>query len=403
MMVELKNHVNIGLLIIGMLFFFIHIIARYYIIMVLDPQELVTPVILTLRDNIFQIGIIISAAALIIPSAGFPKDEEKIISYIYPIITLTYLLGLFLHASDSALAIYLIYNSGIVLIVLSIAIFLGFLGLRGKRLQASETERIATTVLSLMLILNLVLAIWIFSLISEGRIPGLIEGLSRDLTTLGTHSMRYAIWLVLAAFIMKFSKPNVDLRDYVGKIYRSIILVISGATIIWTLAYAGDIIGIPTIVVSGLMDGIIGISFLISALTIWGVFGKRGNITPHFGVGSIAFIWLLISGAVGLYLIVFYSWPGVPVIFDWRLFHLINSNWSLAVGIAAIGLASARSLGKLSWTPLILFSAAMIKSITFYMVYIDDQATGQQLIRLGEPFLMIGFIVIAIFLFRTES
>jgi hypothetical protein len=151
------------------------------------------------------------------------------------------------------------------------------------------------------------------------------------------------------------------------------------------------------------MDGIIGISFLISALTIWGVFGKRGNITPHFGVGSIAFIWLLISGAIGLYLIIFYSWPGVPVIFDWRLFHLINSNWSLAVGIAAIGLASARSLGKLSWTPLILFSAAMIKSITFYMVYIDDQATGQQLIRLGEPFLMIGFIVIAIFLFRTES
>jgi hypothetical protein len=378
-LVELKNHVNIGLIIVGMLFFSIHIIARYYVNLILMPQGMVTLSVVALRDNILQIGIIISSAALIIPSAGFPKDEEKIITYIYPIITLTYLLGLFLHASNSALATYI-----------SIIIFLGFLGLRGKRLQANETERIATTVLSLMLILNLVLTIWIFSLTSGGITS------SMNLTTLGTHSMRYAVWLVVAAFIMKFSNQN-------AKIYRSIILVISGATIIWTLAYAGDIIGIPTIVVSGLMDGIIGISFLISALTIWGVFGKRGNITPHFGVGSIAFIWLLISGAVGLYLIIFYSWPGVPVIFDWRLFHLINSNWSLAVGIAAIGLASARSLGKLSWTPLILFSAAMIKSITFYMVYIDDQATGQQLIRLGEPFLMIGFIVIAIFLFRTES
>ena len=389
-MVELKNHVNIGLIIIGMLFFSVYIIARYYIILILDPQGIVTPSIITLRDNILQIGIIISAAALIIPSAGFPKDEEKIITYIYPTITLIYLLGLFLHASNSTLAIYLVYNSGIILIVLSIIIFLGFLGLRGKRLQANETERIATTVLSLMLILNLVLTIWIFSLTSGGITS------SMNLTTLGTHSMRYAVWLVVAAFIMKFSNQN-------AKIYRSIILVISGATIIWTLAYAGDIIGIPTIVVSGLMDGIIGISFLVSALTIWGVFGKRGNITPHFGVGSIAFIWLLISGAVGLYLIVFYSWPGIPVIFDWRLFHLINSNWSLAVGIAAIGLASARSLGKLSWIPLILFSAAMIKSLTFYMLYIADQATGQQLIRLGEPFLMIGFIIIAIFLFRTES
>ena len=362
--------------------------------MVLDPQELVTPVILTLRDNILQIGIIISAAALIIPSAGFPKDEEKIISYIYPIITLTYLLGLFLHASNSALAVYLIYNSGIVLIVLSIAIFLGFLGLRGKRLQASETERIATTVLSLMLILNLVLAIWTFSLISEGRTSSL--NLITLLTTLGTHSMRYAVWLVAAAFIMKFSNQN-------EKIYRSIILVISGATIIWTLAYAGDIIGIPTIVVSGLMDGIIGISFLFSILTIWGFFGNRGNITPHFGVGSLAFIWFLIAGAAGLYLIMFYSSSGVPVSSGWRLFHLINSNWSLTVGIAALGLASARPLGKLSWIPLILFSAAMIKSLTTYMLNIFDPATALQLLKLGEPFLLIGFIVIAFLLFRTES
>jgi hypothetical protein len=215
--------------------------------------------------------------------------------------------------------------------------------------------------------------------------------------------MRYAIWLVLAAFIMKFSKPNVDLRDYVGKIYRSIILVISGATIIWTLAYAGDIIGIPTIVVSGLMDVIIGISFLVSALIILGVFGKRGNMTPHFGVGSIAFIWFLIAGATGLYLIIFYSLPGVSIPSTWRLFHLINSNWSLNVGIATIGLASARSFGKFSWIPLILFSAAMIKSLTTYMLYIFDQATGQQLIRLGEPFLLIGFLVIAFFLFRTKS
>ena len=393
-MVELKNHVNIGLIIIGMLFFSFYIIARYYIILILDPQGIVTPGIITLRDNILQIGIIISAAALIIPSAGFPKDEEKIISYIYPIITLTYLLGLFLHASNSALAVYLIYNSGIVLIVLSIAIFLGFLGLRGKRLQASETERIATTVLSLMLILNLVLAIWTFSLISEGRTSSL--NLITLLTTLGTHSMRYAVWLVAAAFIMKFSNQN-------EKIYRSIILVISGATIIWTLAYAGDIIGIPTIVVSGLMDGIIGISFLFSILTIWGFFGNRGNITPHFGVGSLAFIWFLIAGAAGLYLIIFYSSSGVPVSSGWRLFHLINSNWSLTVGIAALGLASARPLGKLSWIPLILFSAAMIKSLTTYMLNIFDPATALQLLKLGEPFLLIGFIVIAFLLFRTES
>tara|TARA_B100002003_G_scaffold102642_1_gene95376 strand:- start:120 stop:746 length:627 start_codon:yes stop_codon:yes gene_type:complete len=208
--------------------------------------------------------------------------------------------------------------------------------------------------------------------------------------------MRYAVWLVAAAFIMKFSNQN-------EKIYRSIILVISGATIIWTLAYAGDIIGIPTIVVSGLMDGIIGISFLFSILTIWGFFGNRGNITPHFGVGSLAFIWFLIAGAAGLYLIIFYSSSGVPVSSGWRLFHLINSNWSLTVGIAALGLASARPLGKLSWIPLILFSAAMIKSLTTYMLNIFDPATALQLLKLGEPFLLIGFIVIAFLLFRTES
>tara|TARA_B100000315_G_scaffold243360_1_gene266659 strand:- start:1785 stop:2579 length:795 start_codon:yes stop_codon:yes gene_type:complete len=264
------------------------------------------------------------------------------------------------------------------------------LGLRGKRLLANETDRIATTVLSFILILNLVLTIWIFSIISGGKTPSL------NLTTLSTHSLRYALWLVIAAFIMKFSNQN-------EKIYRSLILVISGATIIWTLAYAGYIIGLPTSIVSGFMDGIIGIAFLISAFTIWGIFGKRGNITPHFGVGSIAFIWFFIAGAAGLYLIIFYSLPGDPVSPGWRLFHLINSNWSLTVGIAALGLASARSLAKLSWIPVILFSAAMIKSSVTYMLNIYDPASALPLLRFGEPFLMIGFFVIVIFLFRTES
>ena len=91
-----KNFIHTGLITIGILFFLIYIIARYYVIVVLDPQGLVTTSVISLRDSFFNIGIIISATSLTLPSVKFPKDEEKIIAYLYPIITLIYILGLFL-------------------------------------------------------------------------------------------------------------------------------------------------------------------------------------------------------------------------------------------------------------------------------------------------------------------
>lgn len=389
---ESKHRIHIGLITIGIFFFLIYIIARYYIIIILDPQGLVTTNVISLRDSFFNIGIIISATSLILPSAKFPKDEEKIIAYLYPIVTLIYVLGLFLNASNYESSIYLIYNSGILLIILSIIIFLGFLGIRGKRLQFNETDRIATTTLSLILILNLILTIYMFSLFSQGR------SFSINLVTLSNHSLRYAVWLVLATYIMKFSKPN-------EKIYRSIILVISTAIIIWTLSFSGYIMGIPISIISGFMDAIIGLAFLISAISIFGIIGKRDKITPHYIVGGIAIIWFLIAGVTGIYLITFYSFQEISVSSVWRLFHLMNANWSLIAGIVALGLASlkSKSFRKYSWIPVILLFLAMIKTITSYLLNVFDSAAALPLLRLGEPFLMFGLLIIVILLFMTKN
>lgn len=386
----LNNRIHIGLITIGILFFFIYIIARYYIIIILDPQGIVTPSDLSLRDSFFNIGIIVSASSLILPSIKLPKDEEKIIAYLYPIVILVYVLGLFLNASNYESAVYLIYNSGILLIIISLFMFLGFLGIRGKRLQLSETDRIATATLSLILVLNLTLTIYMFSIVSQGRT------FSPNLVTLANHSLRYAVWLVLATYIMKFSKPN-------EKIYRSIILVLSTAIIIWTITYSGYTMGIPISIISGLMDGIIGITFLISALSIFGIIGKRGKITPHYIVGSIAVIWLLISGITGIYLITFYSFQELSVSPVWRLFHLINSNWSLVAGISALGLASIKSFKKFVWIPVVLLFLGMIKTISIYMLNAVDSAAALPLLKLGEPFLMFGLLTVIILLFVTKN
>ncbi len=385
-----KNLIHTGLITIGILFFLIYIIARYYVIVILDPQGLVTTSVISLRDSFFNIGIIISATSLTLPSVKFPKDEEKIIAYLYPIITLIYILGLFLDASNYESAIYLIYNSCIILIILSFFIFLGFLGIRGKRLQLDETDRIAKTTLSLIIILNLTLTIYMYSLFSQG-IP-----FSLNFVTLNNHSLRYAVWLVLVSYIIQFSKPN-------EKIYRSIILVISSAIIIWTLSYAGYTIGIPISIISGFMDTIIGVSFFISALLIFGIIGKRNKITPHYIVGSIAIIWFLIAGVTGFYLIIFYSFQELPVSPVWRLFHLINSNWSLVAGIVALGLSSLKLYRKFIWISVILLFLGMIKNITFYIINVFDSSTSLPLLKLGEPFLMFGLLIVMFLLFLKKD
>lgn len=387
---ESNNRIHIGLITIGILFFFIYIIARYYIIIILDPQGTVTTSVISLRDSFFNIGIIISATSLILPAIKFPKDEEKLIAYLYPIVILIYILGLFLNTSNYESSTYLIYNSGIILIVISFYMFLGFLGLRGKRLQISETDRIAKTTLSLILVLNLTLTIYMFSIVSQGRF------ISPNLVTLANHSLRYAVWLVLAAYIMKFSNPN-------QKIYRSVILMLSTSIIIWTITYLGYTMGIPISIISGLMDGIIGITFLISALSIFGIIGKRNKITPHYIMGSIAIIWLIIAGTVGIYLIIFYSFQELSVSPVWRLFHLINSNWSMVAGISSLGLVSIKPFRKFIWIPVILLFLGMIKTISLYLLNVVDSTTALPLLKLGEPFLMIGLLIIIISLFMTKN
>ncbi len=367
-----------GLLLMGLLFILLYIAARYYIVWVLLPQGALTSIIVTVRDSILQIGLIVAAASLILPSTGLKKDEETIAAYVIAPAALFLILGLDLHALKSPLAIYMIYNAGGILTVVLIAVALSYLGFRGKRVDSQDADRIAMAALAFTLVLNTALFLWIFSNLSSGKTVPI------NLDILHTHSLRYTAWTVLAVFLMKFSTP-------VGKLRRLVTLALAASSILWTLTYAGYSRGIPIQIVSGVFDVILGASFLVAALLLWGLKGKRGPITPHLAVGSIAFIWLLIAGAVGLYLIATYSVNGQPVPAGLRVFHLINANWSFTAGLAALALASIKP-SKLGWVTTLLFAAGFIQAMINYTVNITDPQAATALLNLGEPFLAAAFL-----------
>jgi hypothetical protein len=384
-----KPRLHLGLLILGILFFLVHIVLRYYLILVLDPQGAVTLEMVTMRDNLFQIGVIVSIASLIIPSAGFPKDESKIIFYIFSLTTIFFTLGLYLNSLKSPIGLYLVYNSGVILTILSAAILLGHLGFRGRRIRSEETNRIVAVVLALILVLNLVISLWVFSVESSGRQVSINWDILRD------HSTRYAVWTILAAFIMKFSDPS-------KRLYRLLVLGLVTATTLWTITFAGYTIGAPVQILSGVMDTFLGVTILATLLSLWGLTGKRGRISPHFTLGSVAFIWFIIAGAAGLYMTGFYSVQGETISFGWRLFHLMNANWSLTVGLGALALASTRHSGRLGWIATLLFSASMMKTIITYLVNVFDPNAARGLLTLGEPFLMTGLLVVVFLLLKAS-
>ncbi|MFQ6134530.1 MAG: hypothetical protein ACE5KU_01785 [Nitrososphaerales archaeon] len=384
-----ETRLHLVLLILGVLFFLTHIAARYYLVLLLLPQGAVTPAMVSVRDSILQMGITVSAASLILPSAGFQRDEERIVLYLLSLTAILFTLGLYLNSLKSPIGLYLVYNSGAILTILSAAIVLGYLGFRGRRLRTEETDRTAMFVLALILVLNMVTALWMFSIVSSGRM------VSPNFDVLRDHSMRYMAWTVLAAFIMKFSNPS-------ERLYRQIILVLVTASTVWTLTFGVYTLGVPIQIVSGVMDVVLEVAFLATVLSLWGLMGKRGRVTPHFTLGSIALVWLLIAGAAGLYMTTFYSAQGLVVPSGWRVFHLMNANWSLIAGLGALALASTRYSGRLGWIVTLLFSAGMVKTITTYLVNVFDQSAATVLLTVGEPFMMLGFLVVVYLLFRAE-
>jgi hypothetical protein len=387
---DTQNRVHSKLLILGISLFIIYIFFRYYIVLVLLPEGTLLPKFVSLRDNILQAGILISAASIILPSAGLSNDESKIIAFLYSITAVIFPLGLYLDASNSTLGIYLSYNSGAIFVVISSILLLYYLGFRSQPFNINDPEKITMTVLAFMLTISMIISIWIFSMTSTGRM------ISTNIDILNTHLLRYSIWTVLLAFIMKFSKPK-------ERFYRSIIFILIISNLVWTLSFAGYVIEIPVQIVSGIMDAILGVAVIGAMISLLGFVGKRGKLTPHFFIANISIIWLIIAGAIGLYLITFFLYQGQDIPSGWRVFHLINGNWSLIVGFSAIGLSLGHYSRNVGWLATTFFCAGLIKSVITYLLNIYDPSTATTLLNIGEPFIMLGLFIVLLSLIKEKT
>lgn len=382
------SRIHVELLLLGFLFFFIHIVARYYVVLILLPQGTVVPAMITVRDNLLQTGILISAVALILPSVGFKKDEERIVGYLFALTALVFMLGIYLGSIKSPAAVYVFYNSAAILLVLAAAIFLGYLGFRGKPI-GDEPERITMAALALILLVNLAIAVWSFYTTSAGRTVSANFDILRD------HAARYAIWTVLAALFMRFGYPS-------DRFYRRIVQGLALAVLFWALTFGLYALGVQAQIISGAMDVLLGLLVVIVLLNLWGLKNVRGPTTPHLTLGTVSLVWFIVAGAVGLYMTIFFSANQLPVPGGWRLFHLINANWSLLAGLGTIALASSFSSKRLGWLLTLLFSAGMIKAVATYLVNLMDPNAATPLLLLGEPFLAVAFLLTVYILFRSR-
>jgi hypothetical protein len=380
--------VHTELLLLGFLFFFFHILARYYTVLVLVPQGTVTAAVISMRDGLLQMGVLVAAVGITLPSVNFRKDEEQIVAYVFSLGAIALTLGTFLSLVKSPSAIYVLYNSGAIVLLMLLVILFGFVGFRGKRINLNEVDRIVMAVLALMLIVDIAIVVWSFSVTLSGR------AVSADVDILRDHAARYAAWMVLAAFFMRFSNPD-------DKLYRRILGGFIVAVIFWTFTFGLFATGVKNpvtngaIYIAGVMDGVLGIMVLASLLRLLGFRGVRGPRTPHFSLGGVSLIWFIIAGAIGLYMTTFFSAFQLPVPAGWRVFHLINANWALLAGFGAVALASIKYSKRIGWLLLILFTAAMVRGVAVYLVNILDPVfANASLLPIGEPFLTIAFIII---------
>ena len=389
----LKVHAE--LLILGFIFFFFHILAIYYIVQVLVPRGAVTIAVVNVRDSLLQMGVLVSAVAITLPSVKFRKDEEQIVAYVFTLGAIALTLGTFLSAAKSPSAIYVVYNSGAIVMLTLLVILFGFLGFRAKRFSLNEPERAAMAVLALMFVVNIALLVWDYSVALGGRPVSPNVDIMRD------HSTRYASWMVLAAFIMRFSKPN-------ERHYRRILGGFIITVIFWTFTFGLYATGVKNpvtsraVYIAGAMDGVLGALIVASLLGLLGLRGVRGRMTPHFTLGGISLIWLIIAGAIGLYMTTFFSSYQQPVPAAWRIFHLMNANWALLAGFGAVAVASVNYSKRIGQLLLILFVAEMVKHIAIYAINtVNPTFANNSLLPIGDPFYAVAFIII-IYLLTTR-
>lgn len=390
---ELRIHTE--LLLLGFLFFFFHIIARYYVVEILVPRGAVTTSVITLRDSLLQIGVLISAVGITLPAAKFKKDEAQIVAYVFALGAISLMLGIFLSSVKSPSAVYVLYNAGAIVLLMLLVLLFGYLGFRGKRFSLDEVDRAAMAVLALMFVMNVAILVWSFSTTLSGR------PVAANIDVLRDHSSRYAAWMVLAAFMMRFSKPS-------NRLYHRILGGFIITIIFWAFTFGLYATGVKNpvtsgaIYLSGALDGILGLLILASLLILLGFKGIRGQMTPHFTLSGVSLIWFLVAGAVGLYMTVFFSAFQQPVPAGWRVFHLVNANWALIAGFGAVALASTNYSKRIGQLLVILFAAEMIKSIAVYIINVTNPTfANASLLPIGEPFFTIAFIII-IYLLTTK-
>jgi len=365
----------------GFLFLISYIVARYYIVLVLLPEGLLTQSTVYLRDSLLQVAFIISGAAIILSSIGFKKDEENIVFLIFIPATLAYLAGLYLDSVESQIGLYLIYNAGVILIALTGFMILGFLGFRSSITRSFEPDRLAKFVLAIMLTINVVVSLWEFGIASSGRI------VAPEIEVFKTHLLNFSIWIVLSTYIMNIVKVN-------AKLFRWITTSLVVAAIIWTLSFAGYVFGFEFQILAGGMDIVLGSAFLIILLAVIRSLIQNREFTQNSILGAIGVFWLIIAGAIGLYLVLGYSSQGLDVPAGWRVFHLINANWSLTIGLSALAITQIKINVQLAWAIVILAIAGMIRAVITYLINVSDPVAANTLLNIGEPFLLIGFIII---------
>ena len=373
------------MLLLGFLFFFTYSLTVYYINWVLVPQGVVTPAILTARDTLLQIGILISAVAIIIPSIDFKKAEEQVILYAFSAGAIVLTLGIYLGSIKSDVAIYVFYNSAAVVLILLISMLSGFLGFRGRRIVSTEVDRIAMAIMALIFIINISIVMWSFSITSSGR------SIAANFIILRDHSTRYAVWMVLTVFLMRFSNMSIRLN-------RLIVRGLIAVTIVWTLSFGLYTLDVPSQIVAGVMDGALGIlivTVLISQLKI-----LRKQMNPHFALVTVALIWFTIAGSVALYMITFFSANQQSVPALWRLFHLMNANYSLLAGLGALALLPVKYSKRLGWIVTFLFLAELINKVSTYLINVMDQKAATTLLQLGDPFFIAATLLIIYILFK---
>jgi hypothetical protein len=249
----LEVRIHVGLFLLGFLFFLAHVLARYYVVLVLLPQGIAIPAMIAVRDNLLQFGVLICALALVIPSAGFKKDEERIMAYIASLTTIIIMFSVYLNSLKSISALYVFYNSAAILLAILALIFLGYFGFRGRGVSFVESYRIAMTALTLVLLINLAIAIWSFSITSVGRTVAANFDILRD------HSTRYSIWVILAALFLRFSSLG---ESY----YRRIVLGLVISVLMWTFTFGLYAFGIQIQIISGIIDTLIGLLMVVILL-----------------------------------------------------------------------------------------------------------------------------------------